>query len=76
MKCECLTKMDELLKPMGLQLATSMVMEKDPETGQVDVEVYPFIDTVKIDPKDRKVKTKPFFPTFCPFCGEKCRPKK
>lgn len=61
--CSCISKINKELKTIGLELELSFRM---PSCAS-----FVPIHTIKVDPKDRKIKPKTFIPNYCPFCGEK-----
>jgi len=65
--CNCIKLSNEALKERGLALDTRISFSM--KSGATKV-VLP-IHTLKLDPKDRKVKTIIITTNYCPFCGEK-----
>ena len=61
--CNCISEINKELKTQGLELELGF---KIPE-----IAAFVPIHAVKIDPKNRAIKTKIFIPSYCPFCGEK-----
>ena len=63
--CNCIELSNEALKPQGLRLTQAFVFSRENITAKL------YIDTEKLDPRDRKVKTAKIMCSYCPFCGEK-----
>lgn len=64
MACNCIDKMDELLKPHGVALLTTILQAP----YRVCIETY--------RPEARRGKKPPrVLATFCPFCGERYEAK-
>lgn len=68
MACDCIKKVDELLKPHNTVLSTTYVFGTDEVSGGEFVT----IKTEIIAPK-RGERPKVMFPTYCPFCGTRYR---
>lgn len=62
--CECIEKIDEMLKPHNTKLGLTVVF------GQ-PVTVFPSLETEQIEKGRGKPKAKAMLPSFCPFCGTK-----
>ncbi|MGO1079917.1 hypothetical protein [Inquilinus sp. CA228] len=68
--CDCIDKVNELLKPRNGQLDLMFIVDRD--SGAVrDV---PCIQTMKLNLRGR-VKPPSMAPTFCPFCGQRYQPE-
>ncbi|PWJ88391.1 hypothetical protein C8D77_111114 [Mesorhizobium loti] len=66
MTCECIAKVDELLKPHNTRLQLLLILS-GPNSE------LPYIGTEQIEKGRGKPKAKTMFPSFCPFCGTKYR---
>ncbi|SMH42233.1 hypothetical protein [Mesorhizobium australicum] len=66
MKCECIKAVNEKLAARNTRLALTITL-----TQQLDD--FPTIATEQIDKGRGKLKAVSMIPTFCPFCGVKCR---
>jgi hypothetical protein len=62
--CECVTRIDQLLKPHNTKLALTI-------TFGAKCEAYPTIQTEQVEKGRGKAKAQAMLPTFCPFCGDK-----
>lgn len=66
-KCNCVTEINEALKPHNARLASGMQLNF--KTGEASV-TAPHIELVKLDSKKRG-RLPAMFCTYCPFCGIK-----
>lgn len=67
--CDCIAKVDEWLKGQNACLDTISLINFDTNTVRESLRI-------PTQRRDRSVKkwTRNVIPTFCPFCGVKCRP--
>ena len=64
MGCNCITDIDEKLKPRNTRLALTITLTKD-------LDAFPTIATEQIDKARGKPKAVSMIPSYCPFCGVK-----
>lgn len=62
-QCQCLAATEEALTEQGLMLSTVWV-----QVAGKAIEVAA-LETIKLNPKDRKVRARMILATYCPFCG-------
>ena len=67
MKCDCIARVNELLRPMNIRIDVGLVLLGGKWMAAV------VVPTVLIE-KKRGQKPKYLFGDFCPFCGEKYVP--
>ncbi len=65
--CECISRVNEGLKPKGLQLATAFIFSKDLSHAGVCLPVA----VEKKSKADRKTRVPIILAPYCPFCGER-----
>lgn len=64
--CDCITKVDELLKPDNTRLKTNFQL-----TPSKGLRELPIVATESIQSLRNGRKPLTMSPTFCPFCGVK-----
>lgn len=63
--CNCISQVNETLKPKGLRLVTTLLFSKDLSHNGVTL----LVPIEKIEKGDRKIKVTTMVAPFCPFCG-------
>jgi hypothetical protein len=64
--CDCVEKINKMLEPGGHRLNTAINFDGRPEV--------PLISLIRTDAwkiESRRGKPSSFWPSYCPFCGEK-----
>jgi hypothetical protein len=69
--CKCVAKVNKLLAASNTRLDQCSLINM--ETGQVRESLK--IATCRADPRNKRTKVKTLCPSFCPFCGERVKPK-
>lgn len=68
MTCNCMTEMNAALAERNTRLATSFMLDRRLNTARVSM-----IVATEVVTKKRGAQAIVAIPTFCPFCGVRCR---